>query len=184
MIVLNGGSSAGKSGIARCLQALLPEPWLVTGVDALIESMPAALRESDGGLAITADGGVSVGEVFLELERAWMQGVAATVGAGARVVIDDVFLDGPVSQGNWRRALDGRNVLWVGVHCDAAVAADREVARGDRVAGMAAAQAELVHRGVVYDLDVDTTTATPMDCARLIAARAGGPGVGRRSSAV
>jgi chloramphenicol 3-O phosphotransferase len=25
VIVLNGGSSSGKSGIARCLQAILPE---------------------------------------------------------------------------------------------------------------------------------------------------------------
>ncbi len=28
VIVLNGGSSSGKSGIARCLQAVLPDPWL------------------------------------------------------------------------------------------------------------------------------------------------------------
>jgi chloramphenicol 3-O phosphotransferase len=36
VIVLNGGSSSGKSGIARCLQAVLPDPWLVFGVDTLI----------------------------------------------------------------------------------------------------------------------------------------------------
>ena len=28
VIVLNGGSSAGKTGIARCLQAVLPQPWI------------------------------------------------------------------------------------------------------------------------------------------------------------
>ena len=33
VIVLNGGSSSGKSGIARCLQAVLPEAWLAIGVD-------------------------------------------------------------------------------------------------------------------------------------------------------
>jgi chloramphenicol 3-O-phosphotransferase len=33
LIVLNGGSSPGKSGIARCLQAVLPDPWLAFGVD-------------------------------------------------------------------------------------------------------------------------------------------------------
>jgi chloramphenicol 3-O-phosphotransferase len=31
--VLNAGSSSGKSGIARCLQAVLPDPWLALGVD-------------------------------------------------------------------------------------------------------------------------------------------------------
>ncbi len=64
-------------------------------------------------------------------------------------------------------------MLWVGVRCDAAVAADRELARGDRVPGMAAGQAELVHRGVGDDLEVDTTRAEAMACARVIAARAG-----------
>lgn len=49
VIVLNGGSSSGKSAIARCLQAVLPEPWLVFGVDTLIEAMPAASRTSAGG---------------------------------------------------------------------------------------------------------------------------------------
>ena len=63
-------------------------------------------------------------------------------------------------------------MLWVGVRCDSGVAADRETARGDRVAGMAVTQAELVHDGVRYDLEVDTTHAEAMECARAIAARA------------
>lgn len=31
VIVLNGGSNSGKSGIARCLQAILPDLWLAVG---------------------------------------------------------------------------------------------------------------------------------------------------------
>jgi chloramphenicol 3-O phosphotransferase len=62
-------------------------------------------------------------------------------------------------------------VLWVGVQCDSAVAAGREIARGDRVTGMAASQAGLVHQGVVYDLQVDTTRTEALECARAIAAR-------------
>lgn len=58
----------------------------------------------------------------------------------------------------------------MGVRCDAATAAAGEVARGDRAIGMAASQAELVHRGVVYDVEVDTTHAESLDCARSIAA--------------
>ena len=107
VIVLNGGSSSGKSGIARCLQAVLPDPWLAFGVDTLVDAMPAAMRASDAGIEFAADG---------------------------------------------------------------AVAANREVARGDRVTGMAASQADLVHRGVRYDLEVDTTHAEAMSCARTIAA--------------
>jgi chloramphenicol 3-O phosphotransferase len=62
------------------------------------------------------------------------------------------------------------DALWVGVRCEAAVAAGREVARGDRVPGMAEAQAHLVHEGVRYDLEVDTTHTESLDCARAIAA--------------
>jgi chloramphenicol 3-O phosphotransferase len=41
IVVLNGGSSAGKSSIARALQLTLPAPpWLTFGVDALIDALP------------------------------------------------------------------------------------------------------------------------------------------------
>lgn len=171
VIVLNGGSSSGKSGIVRCLQAVLPDPWLALGVDALVEAMPAAMRSSDTGIEFAADGGVNVGREFRTLQKAWQAGVAQMVRAGARVIIDDVFLGGASSQGDWRRALAGLDVLWVGVRCDAKVAQGREIARGDRVPGMAASQADLVHRGVAYDVEVDTTHTEALACARAIAAR-------------
>ena len=60
-------------------------------------------------------------------------------------------------------------MLWVAVRCDGAVAAGRELARGDRIQGMAVSQAEVVHQGVVYDLEVDTTHTEALACARTIA---------------
>jgi len=135
MIILNGGSSSGKSTIVRYLQAQLPEPWLAFGCDSFVDALPARMRESDAGIEIAADGEVSVGADFLALEAAWREGVAAMVRAGARVVIDDVFLGGAASQQRWRKALgeaDDLPVLWVGVRCESAVAAGREAARGDR----------------------------------------------------
>ncbi|MFG3404464.1 chloramphenicol phosphotransferase CPT [Streptomyces sp. NPDC048142] len=171
VIVLNGGSSSGKSGIVRCLQSELPDPWLAAAIDAFVDSLPASLRASDAGIEFAEDGGVAVGPEFRKLEAAWREGVAAMVRAGARVIVDDVFLGGPASQEPWRKALAGLDVLWVGVRCGSTVAEAREVARGDRPKGMAAAQAEMVHRGVAYDLEVDTTNAESLDCARTIAAR-------------
>jgi chloramphenicol 3-O phosphotransferase len=173
VIVLNGGSSSGKSGIARCLQALLPEAWLAIGVDTLIDVMPARLQLGSEGIGFSDDGEVSVGAEFRLLEDAWMEGVAAMVRAGARVIVDDVFLGGVESRQRWEKVLDGLEVLWVGVRCDAVVAAGRELARGDRVSGMAEAQADLVHRGMTYDVEVDTGRAEAVECAKVIAERAG-----------
>lgn len=170
VIVLNGGSSSGKSGIARCLQAVLPDPWLSFGVDTLVQAMPASLRTSDAGIDIAADGEVVVGTRFRELEAAWIEGIAAMARAGARVIVDEVFLGGADSQQRWLEALGDLPVLWVGVRCTAAIAANREIARGDRVPGMAASQADVVHQGVLYDLEVDTARAESMQCARTIAA--------------
>ncbi|WP_327729197.1 chloramphenicol phosphotransferase CPT family protein [Streptomyces sp. NBC_00487] len=203
MIILNGGSSSGKSGIVRCLQAELPDQWLAFGADSLIDAMPARMQTSDGGIEISADGQVGIGADFRALEQAWAQGVVAMARAGARIIIDDIFLGGAASQQRWQNILDGHDsndgqgghdsndgqggqggndgqdgvdgvgaldVLWVGVRCDSTVAAGREVARGDRVRGMAAAQAHLVHEGVHYDLEVDTTHTESLTCARTIAA--------------
>ncbi|MER6675275.1 chloramphenicol phosphotransferase CPT [Streptomyces sp. NPDC000983] len=171
VILLNGGSSSGKSGLVRCLQAVLPDPWLAFGVDTFVDSLPARMRSSDGGIEFGADGGVSVGADFLALQAAWAEGVAATARAGARIVVDDVFLSGAESQRRWRKALGGVGTLWVAVRCEAEVAAGREIARGDRTPGMAALQADLVHEGVEYDVEVDTTRGESLDCARAIAAQ-------------
>jgi chloramphenicol 3-O phosphotransferase len=145
VIVLNGGSSSGKSGIARCLQAVLPDPWLAVGVDSLIEMMPASLQTSVSGIEFAPDGEIIVGPEFRALEAAWIEGVAAMARAGARIIVDEVFLGGAASQQRWKNALGALLVLWVGVRCEGSVAAGREIARGDRVSGMAVSQAEVVH---------------------------------------
>ena len=114
LVIVNGGSSSGKTGIVRCLQAVLDEPRLAFSVD--------------------------------------------------------VFLGGAGSQQRWRDAIGDVETVWVGVRCEPEVAAGREIARGDRVGGMAASQATEVHEGVRYDVEVDTTHTESIVCARVIAA--------------
>lgn len=170
VVVLNGGSSSGKSAIARSLQDELPEAWLSLSVDTLVDAMPARLTTGGDGIGFADDGGVAVGHDFMALQDAWIAGLVAMARAGAHLVVDDVFLGGAGSQRRWLDALGDVPTLWVGVRCDPAVAARREAARGDRVAGMAALQADVVHQGVVYDLEVDTTDTGSADCARIITA--------------
>ena len=170
VIVVNGGSSSGKTGIARCLQAILPEPWIRLSVDDLVDALPPSLLDSDSGISFGQQGEVAVSGGFRKVEAAWMAGVAAMARAGARIIFDDVFLSGAESLERTRAGLAGLEVLWAGVRCDPVIAAGREIARGDRAAGMAASQADEVHKGVVYDVEVDTSHTESLDCARLIAA--------------
>lgn len=169
MVILNGGSSSGKSELVRCLQTILPDPWLAQGVDGFVEALPARLQDDDTGIQFGPDGQISVGEQFRALEAHWAAGVVGMVRSGGRVLVDDVFLGGARSQQRWADALGDIPVLWVAVRCEAAVAAAREAARGDRVPGMAAEQADVVHRGVRYDVEVDTSRTETLDCALAIA---------------
>jgi chloramphenicol 3-O phosphotransferase len=169
VIVLNGGSSSGKTTIAACLQDMLPSPWLHLGVDTLVDAMPQALLTSENGIAFGSDGSVRPGPAFRELEAAWMRGIAAMARAGARIILDEVFLSGVDARNRWQAALADVLVLWVGVRCDPAVAAERERGRKDRIAGMATSQAHLVHVGMAYDVEVDTSEMSGVECARRIA---------------
>ena len=126
VIVLNGGSSSGKSSLAVALQEVLPEPWLRLSVDMLIEALPSQMSSGGPGISFGDNGEVSLSAEFTRLEAAWMRGVAAMAGAGASVIVEDGFLSGPAAQERWRSALGELPVLWVGVRCDADVADMRE----------------------------------------------------------
>jgi chloramphenicol 3-O phosphotransferase len=170
LVVLNGGSSSGKSTLARCLQALLPPSWLVLGVDDLIAAMPAGAGADPSIIALEPGGRITIGPAFREMEASWYQGIAAMARSGPGVIVDEVFLGGATSQARLRSAFRGLEVLWVGVRCEAVTATRREAARPDRIVGMAESQAELVHLGVDYDLVVDTTATSALTCARAVAA--------------
>lgn len=167
VLILNGGSSSGKTSVARELQSVLSGVWLRLGVDDLLAAVPSSLLEGDG-LQLRADGEVVVGPGFAAVEDWWMAGIAAMAKAGAGVVIEDNFVSGLAAQQRWRGALDGVTVGWVGVRCAPAVAAQREQSRGDRLPGMAAKQALTVHEGISYDLEVDAGAHGSKDVARLI----------------
>jgi chloramphenicol 3-O phosphotransferase len=169
VIVLNGSSSSGKTTIARCLKAILSTPWMSLSIDDLLRALPPSLMDTEAGVAFGEHGEVTLGEGFRAIASAWMAGIGAMARAGARVIYDDVFLSGAASQARLRAHLDGLSVVWVGVHCDAEVAAGREFARGDRVVGGAASQATRVHQGVSYDLEIDTTSTESLECAHTIA---------------
>jgi chloramphenicol 3-O phosphotransferase len=170
VIVLNGTSSAGKSTLAAGLQDALDGTWLCFGTDTLMASLPARLGSGNGGVGVGPDGAICFGADYRAAEAAWLVGLAAMTRSGARVILDEVFTEGAADQRRRREALVGLGVLWVGVRCDPAVTAARELARGDRQVGLSALQERVVHAGVDYDVEVDTTCATPTELAAVIAA--------------
>jgi chloramphenicol 3-O phosphotransferase len=177
-IVLNGTSCSGKSSIAAALQELWPRPLQVTGIDTFLASQSQRFFAIDGRVAagfgwlpVTVDGqpafDVVPGPLGLGMIKASHAYWAACAGAGLDQVIDDVWLV-PDQAAGLQDALVAANTLWVGVHCPLAVAERRERERGDRIVGTARGQHALVHTFRKYDVDVDTSVATPQECAEAI----------------
>ena len=179
-IVLNGTSCSGKSSIAAALQELWPRPLQVTGIDTFLASQSKRFFAIGGRVVagfswvpVTVDGqpayDVVPGPLGLGMIKASHAYWAACADAGLDQVIDDVWLV-PDQPAGLRDALLAANTLWVGVHCPLAIAEQRERERGDRLVGTVRGQHALVHAFRTYDIDVDTSVATPQECAEVILA--------------
>jgi chloramphenicol 3-O phosphotransferase len=165
---LNGGSSAGKTTLARKLQSSLDGPWLLFGIDLFFWALPAEMIGEPGGIEIV-DGEIQRGPDFTRLYGAFQRAVASVVSSGIDVILDEVLLDGIEDQHRWEEALCDLPVCWVAVHCDPDTAAMREHERGDRPPGVARKQAASVHHGVRYDIELDTSVMSVVDSVTLLA---------------
>jgi chloramphenicol 3-O phosphotransferase len=179
-IVLNGTSCSGKSSIAAALQELWPGPLQVTGIDTFLAAQSKRFFAIDGRVVagfswvpVTVDGPPAFawvpGPLGLAMIKASHAYWAACAAAGLDQVIDDVWLV-PGQPAGLQDALLAASTLWVGVHCPLAVAEQRERERGNRIAGTVHGQQALVHTFRKYDVEVDTSVATPRECAEAILA--------------
>lgn len=178
IIFLNGASSSGKSSIARELQTLLlPEGYLHTGLDHILERVPGAwwgpMAHPDGFRVVRTDDAegplttVEIGAGGRQMLAAGRRGMAAMARAGMNLVIDEVLFEREFLD-DYVRAFARLPVLFVGVRCPADVASTRERARGDRSLGAARVQSNLVHTHAPYDLEVDTSQLAPRQAAEVI----------------
>lgn len=157
IIFLNGTSSSGKSSIARELLQVLDDGVFfhlaVDAFNAMRTRRELSPAELDRALRHTRMG--------------FHRSIAAMADAGNDVVVDHVLSE-PWRLRDCLEVLRPENVLFVGVLCPLEELVRRERARGDREPGLAAYQYGLVHRHGDYDLECDTGTASPRECAERI----------------
>lgn len=178
VVILNGAPSSGKSSLVDAFcrrRSKSGELWLRIAIDDFNAKIP---REFFGALGVEGrhsaqgvrfvpvDSGLRV-EAGAEARRIFAT-YRRTVGTWARlgndVIVDEVAFDREAAL-DWSDAIADLAVLWVAVRCDSDVAARRERARGDRLIGLATGMADVVHQHLRYDAEIDTTTATPGECA-------------------
>ncbi|WFP77781.1 AAA family ATPase [Mesorhizobium sp. WSM4906] len=176
IILLNGAGSAGKTSIAKALQTMTVEPFLHVQMDAFLEMLPEALQETMPGFAyetIWQNGKPSIAIATGPVGRRAMQGMRHAIAAMARqgnnLIVDDVMVGDEMAE--YRALLRDFEVFGVGVFAPPDVLEARESARGDRLPGLSRWQYERVHKGISYDLEIDSSVLSPFECAERIRAK-------------
>lgn len=148
--------------------------FLHMAMDAFLEMMPPATMGRADGLVFEthhdAEGRpvitVRSGPALARAMRGMRHAVAAMAGQGNDLIVDEVVLGGEWAE--YDRLLVGHAVTKVGVLAPLDVLEARERARGDRAIGLARGQFDVVHRGAVYDLTVDSSVHSAQACAEII----------------
>jgi chloramphenicol 3-O phosphotransferase len=190
IVVLNGAPRAGKSSIARALQARSDGIWLNLGVDAFAVATPPRLLP---GIGLRPGGGMpEVAAAVPLLYAALYEAVAAASRVGLDVVVDVGHHEESGAPAgilaDCARRLAGLPAYLVGVRCPVpeimarrrAVQPGREglyvaAAEGEPVPGPVLAWERAVHEPGIYDLELDTSALGPEACAAAILHRLDDP---------
>jgi chloramphenicol 3-O phosphotransferase len=178
IILLNGVGSAGKTSIARALQAITAEPFLYVAMDTFLEMLPERywnhsdtftyrIESEDGKPSVV----IETGPAGERLMRGMRRAIAELARQGNNLIIDEVMLAG--EQADYEQLLSEFAFFVVGVFAPLDVLEERERRRGDRMIGLARWQYGRVHASVKYDFQVDTSELSPMECAIRIKAKFG-----------
>jgi chloramphenicol 3-O phosphotransferase len=162
VILLHGPSSSGKSTLGRALQARIELPFLRYSIDSLRDSGVLPLERVSRGDFDWAD----LRAPFFD---GFHRSVAAFAEAGNNIILEHI-LDTPGWLGQLAGLLAGCDVFFVGVYCSVEELRRRELARGDRPAGSAEADHNLVHRGMRYDIELSSEDDLDGNVERLLEA--------------
>jgi chloramphenicol 3-O phosphotransferase len=163
IILITGASSAGKSTLAKALQALFDEPFLRFSLDLLMfggEVLPAR-RDAAGPF--------SWASMRPMLFDGYYRCLAALASAGNNIVVDHII----ETQDQLDRLvylLAPFDVFYVGLHCPFPELERREQQRGDRRIGDARRDHELVLHFGPYDAELDGMLSVDANATSLIAA--------------
>jgi len=184
IVILNGAPRSGKSSIVAAIQATFEGVWMNLGVDVhAVQVTPPGLRPGIG--LRPGNDRPDLAALVPTLYAALYESVAAHSRLGLNVVVDvghhgvepwarEALADGA-------RRLAGLPVLFVGVRCPIeGIMARRNAGQLGREGGYLTGTAEEpvpapvlrwqteVHIPGIYDLEVDTSALTPVQCAGVI----------------
>ena len=147
--LLNGTSSSGKSSIAHLLhKKLLSPPRLLIKLDDLLFRLPLSELSREQYVDLVDPCSMTLnGYVY------------SAIQSGLFCIVDTVFEEGWFKQ--FQEKLTGLKPVYIKVFCPLDILKEREIQRGDRRIGTAEGQFYEAHKGIDYDLELDTSKLNP-----------------------
>lgn len=178
VIIINGGSSAGKTSTCKAFQDLAPEPYFLLGIDLFWFSMPPKeielqtcsdhyykwIEETENGQSYFR---IIPGLLLNDAMLARYKAMASYLDRGMNVIADEVFWSRDWLLESLYRFAPFRT-YYIGMYCDDAEISRREIERGDRYCGWARGSQIYAHLDAQYDFKIDSTSKTPAQCAQLL----------------
>lgn len=169
VIFINGTSSSGKTTLVKALQKHLSEPFLDMGIDRFIWMLPSRYLDRPLWDEILGKA-VQPGSQGLILFSGMHHAIAAAANRGNNIVADHVFVE-KAWVDECTSLFADMNAYLIGLHCPLEVLEQREKDRKDRTLGQARAQFDVIHKYVVYDLELDTSKLSIEDCVEQVIKR-------------
>jgi len=184
LVIVNGGSSTGKSSLISEFVNLSDEPWVTAGVDKFWMMFPIdfdsdcarsgrafdfRLESEDGQLELVDIHTTALGH---RLYTGMHHAIRAFVEVGLNVIVDHIFWEQSWAD-ECARVFSSVDVLMVLTDAPEAVARQREDQRMDRpFSGLSRVTARKLRQvRIEYDLTLDTSTITPLDAALAVKSR-------------
>lgn len=177
IIILNGTPRSGKSSIAAAIQTSFDGIWMNMGVDRFMSMTPAQYQP---GIGLRPGGERPDLEAIIpQLYQAMYEAIAAHSRLGMNVVVDvghhDSYSQPLAILPRCARILVGLPALFIGVRCPIEVIMQRRHDTGWETPALdgpipapVLRWQEEVHKPGIYDLEVDTSLHSPVECAELI----------------
>jgi chloramphenicol 3-O phosphotransferase len=177
IVILNGAPRSGKSSIATAIQNTFPGVWMNLGVDRFKAMTPERYQP---GIGLRPGGErPDLEPLIVLLYRAMYSAIAQYSRLGLNVVVDVGHHDAYSVPRNillgCARQLHDLPVWFVGVRCPVAVIMERRrdtwqesLPDDGSVPAAVSLWQQAVHEPGIYDLEVDTSVLSSMECADLI----------------
>lgn len=155
IILLNGASSAGKSTLARALQARMAAPFWHYSIDHLLAAQVLPQQRIDDGQFAWPD----MRPAFFE---GFHRSLPALAIAGNNLIVEHI-VESRECMGRLVSLLSPFDVFFVGLHCPLPELERRELARGDRRIGVARADYQVTHGLCEYDFELSSGHEVDLD---------------------